>query len=76
MMNSTVWKAQDFIPWHILMYSEFAAKSLWDLTMTVWAISWYYILGLCIGYGYFPWGAFVPSIVIILFWSISLPEIH
>jgi hypothetical protein len=54
-------------PWQQIKKLVYSWRTLWDLLKTIWSICWYYFLGFCIGYGYAPWGALVPSIIIIIF---------
>jgi hypothetical protein len=54
-------------PWQQLRSFEYSAKLLWVLLKVLSSICWYYIFGLLIGYGYYSWGALIPSIIIIVF---------
>jgi hypothetical protein len=53
-------------PWEPFKRLEYSWKTLWAFGKAVWAVLWYYGLGWSIGYGYRPWRALLPTIVIII----------
>jgi hypothetical protein len=50
---------------------EYSWKTVWCSWKTLWNLSWYYGFGPLIGYGYRPWRALIPSVLIIFIgWSL------
>ena len=52
--------------WEVLKGAQYLWKMFWALCKALWAAAWYWGFGFLIGYGYWPWRALLPSIVIVI----------